>query len=277
MEIISGKIIADQSIANLQALNSAAGLTPCLAILDIGDNPENKRYINLKVKATAAIGGITQIVNLPADIRKEEVLDQIRALNQDSAVDGILLQLPVSEPLQPYQDEMLAAISPNKDVDGFTPHNLGMLLAGEPLYISCAAKACLNISRNYAGPLPGKKVWLVGDSFDVIQSLAILFIKEGCNVMVTPEYDSSYLPGCDIAVIEKGAPGIVEGSQVKDGTLLIDAGFYWLDGRTSGNIDKEQLAGTNGYLLPVPGGMGPLLIAQLMENLCQAASRIQKG
>lgn len=277
MEIIGGKKIADQSTANLQAFNLANGITPCLAILDIGENPDNKRYIGLKVKATEAIGGITRIFDLPAEIQKDEVLAQIRALNLDPGVDGILLQLPVSKQLQPCQDELLAAIDPIKDVDGFTPCNLGRLLAGDPLYVSCAAMACLNISRNYAEPLPGKRVLLVGESFDVIQSLAILFIKEGCSVVVTPEYDSSFLPDCDIAVIEKGAPGIVKTNEVKDGALLIDAGFYWANGRTCGNIDPAQMAGRNGFLLPVPGGMGPLLIAQLMENLCQAAIRNKKG
>lgn len=277
MEIISGKMIADELTSTLKAANIADGIEPCLVILDIGDNPDNKRYIGLKTKAASAIGGTTRILSMPGEVPKKQVLDQISALNQDPNVHGILLQLPVSESLQPHQDVLLAAIDPAKDVDGFTPHNLGMLLSGEPLYVSCAAMACLNVCRRYAGPLPGKRILLVGDSFDVIQSLAIILIKEGCNVMVTPEYDSSYLPNSDIAIIEKGAPGIVKASNVKEGALLIDAGFYWADGRTCGNIDKSQMGGINGYLLPVPGGMGPLLIAHLMDNLCRAASRIMKG
>ena len=277
MQVINGKSLADEILLTLREANVAEGLAPCLAVIDIGDNPDNKRYIGLKKKAADTVGGSAQLVNLRQETGREELLTQIELLNQDDSVDGILLQLPLPAGLVAFQGECLAAIVPSKDVDGFNPHNLGNLMGGEPLFVSCAAAACLEVCRRYARPLPGKRVLLVGDSFDVILPLAVTFIKEGCRLTVIPDYDSSCLQDSDIAVIEKGLPGLVAPEDVKAGALLIDAGFYWHNDRTCGNIDRERMAAVPGYLLPVPGGMGPLLVAQLMINLSRAARRARKG
>ncbi|MEQ8200964.1 MAG: bifunctional 5,10-methylenetetrahydrofolate dehydrogenase/5,10-methenyltetrahydrofolate cyclohydrolase [Syntrophomonadaceae bacterium] len=277
MEVIDGKSLADQILSNLREANAAEGLTPCLAAIDVGENPDNKRYIGLKRKAAGAAGGITRDVILDQDTGREELLARIEGLNQDDSVDGILLQLPLPAALAAFQEEFLAAISPSKDVDGFNPYNLGNLIAGDPLYISCAARACLEVSRRYAGPLAGKKVVLVGDSFDVVLPLAVAFIKEGCRLTVIPCYESSYTQDADIAVVEKGSPLVVAPEDIKAGALLIDAGFYWHQGRTCGNVDRERMSPVSGCLLPVPGGMGPLLVAQLMINLSRAARRARKG
>lgn len=273
MEIISGKNIADQIKSDLKAANSGAGISPCLMVIDVGENPENSLYIGLKKTAVELIGGSTRIVKLAADTSREELLSIIQAGNDDEDIHGILLQLPLSDGLDPYREEFLQAISPQKDVDGFNPHNRGLLMGAEPYFISCAALACMDISRRYKNPLFGQKVLLVGDSFDVIQPLALLYIKEGCQVTISPEYKPALMKEVDIAVIEKGAPLSVKQQGVKPGALLIDAGFHWHDNRTCGNVDKEAVAEIEGYLLPVPGGMGPLLIAQLMKNLSEAAGK----
>ncbi|MDD4170644.1 MAG: bifunctional 5,10-methylenetetrahydrofolate dehydrogenase/5,10-methenyltetrahydrofolate cyclohydrolase [Syntrophomonas sp.] len=273
MKVISGKTIADEIKGSLKQANSAAGVAPCLAIIDIGTNKENALYTGLKRNAVAAIGGTTRSINLAEDTSRERVLATIQELNQDEDVDGILLQLPVPEGLEPYREEFLAAIAPGKDVDGFNSCNRGLLIGGEPYFVSCAALACMDISRRFRGPLSGKRVLLVGDSFDVIQPLAIMFIKEGCHVVVTPRYHPTDMEDMDIAIIEPGAPFIVKRQGIKEGALLIDAGFHWHEERTCGNIDPEEFAGVEGYILPVPGGMGPLLIAHLMDNLTRAAGK----
>lgn len=277
MEIIDGKKLADEILCMLKEANDAEGLKPCLAILDVGENQDNKRYIGLKVKAAATVGGSTTVAEFGHTVGRDEVLAQIQALNLDESIDGILLQLPLPDSLAVFQEELLAAIVPAKDVDGFSPHNLGLLMNGDPLFISCAAEACLEVCRRYAGPLKSKKVMLVGDSFDVIRSLAVAFIREGSLLTVLPEYDSASLNDCDIAIIEKGIPNMVGAQGLKDDVLLIDAGFYWESGRTCGNIDPARMADVDGHLLPVPGGMGPLLVAHLMMNLSRAARRAQKG
>jgi methylenetetrahydrofolate dehydrogenase (NADP+)/methenyltetrahydrofolate cyclohydrolase len=273
MEIISGKAIADEIKARLKESNEQAGITPCLAVIDVGDNKENSLYINLKKNAIDAIGGSARITKLPEDVKREELLLHIKQLNQDKEVDGILLQLPLPEHLESFQEEFLEAIAPDKDVDGFCPRNRGRLMGSESAFISCAALACVDICYRFMSPLAGKKVLLVGDSFDVIQPLALMFMKELCELVIIPQYYPEAMKDIDIAIIEKGLPLGVKNEHVKAGVLLIDAGFHWYQERVCGNVDRDAVAGVGGYLLPVPGGMGPLLIAHLMENLCRAARK----
>lgn len=174
--------------------------------------------------------------------------------------------------MQAYQDEFLNAIDPAKDVDGFHPANMGRLLTKNPGFISCAALACMDVCKRNADKLAGKKVLLVGESFDLIKPLALMFMEEGCQVTVAPAYKASDMADADIAVIEKGSPRVVKAESIKAGALIIDAGFYYEETGLYGNVDKEAVSGAEGSLLPVPGGMGPILIAKLLENLCQAAA-----
>ncbi|MDD3364473.1 MAG: bifunctional 5,10-methylenetetrahydrofolate dehydrogenase/5,10-methenyltetrahydrofolate cyclohydrolase [Syntrophomonas sp.] len=273
MEVISGKAIADEIKAGLKESNAQAGICPCLALIDVGDNQENSLYIGLKKKAIDAIGGNARIIKLSEDTKREDLLEEIKNLNQDKEVNGILLQLPIPETLEPFREEFLEAIAPNKDVDGFGPNNRGRLMGGEPSFISCAALACMDICHRYMSPLAKKKVLLVGDSFDVIQPLALMFMEELCEVTIIPQYYPDAMDDIDIAIVEKGTPLMVKNQSVKAGGLLIDAGFHWFQDRTVGNVDRDSVAGVEGYLLPVPGGMGPLLIAHLMRNLSQAARK----
>ena len=273
MNIISGKEISDQIRSKLKETNAREGLQLCLAIMVVGDDKENLIYIGLKENAVAAMGGKTRIVSLPAQIEKQEILQQIAALNQDEEVDGILFQLPLPQNLQVYQDEFLTAIDPRKDVDGFHPLNMGRLMSKNPGFVSCAALACMDVTKRFVEKLAGKKVLLVGDSFDLIKPLAMLFTQEACQVTIAPAYKAAYMEGIDIAIIEKGAPLLVKASGIKEGALIIDAGFYYEQTGLYGNVDKEALTALKGHLLPVPGGMGPILIAKLLENLCQAVKK----
>ena len=273
MNIISGKEISDQIRNRLKETNAREGLQPCLAIMVVGDDKENLIYIGLKENAVAAMGGKTRIVSLPVQTEKQEILQQIAALNLDEEVDGILYQLPLPPALQAYQDEFLTAIDPRKDVDGFHPLNMGRLMGKNPGFVSCAALACMDVTKRFVEKLAGKKVLLVGDSFDLIKPLALMFAHEACQVMIVPAYKAAYMEGVDIAIIEKGAPLLVKANGIKEGALILDAGFYYEQTGLYGNVDKEALTALKGHLLPVPGGMGPILIAKLLENLCQAARK----
>lgn len=272
MHIISGKDISDEIRSRLQDGVAQTVRKPCLAIINVGDDKENLIYIGLKDKAVATMGGKNRLANLPADIDKQRVLELIADLNQDDEVDGILFQLPLPDSLQAYQDEFLQAIDPAKDVDGFHPVNMGRLLTENPGFISCAALACMDVCKRNVDKLAGKKVVLVGESFDLIKPLALMFMQEGCQVLVVPTYKAAAIADADIAVIEKGGPKVVKAESIKAGALLIDAGFYYEETGLFGNVDKEAVSGVEGSLLPVPGGMGPILIAKLLENLCQAAA-----
>lgn len=272
MELIDGRQLSDQIRQRLKEQVLAAGMNPHLAIILVGDDKENLIYVGLKDKAVSFIGGTARHIALRADITREALLEQIQQLNQDPEVDGILLQLPLPESLQPYTDEFLAAIDIDKDVDGFNPVNRGRLLYGHPRFISCAALGCLEVIRQYRGTAQGKKAVLVGDSFDVILPLSLLLVKEGGQVTVVPEMpDEAPLPDADIYVIEKGRPEMVQAHQIADGALVLDVGFYWHYDHSCGNVKRDALNSLEGHLLPVPGGLGPILITKLLENLYAAA------
>ncbi|HEX3010617.1 MAG TPA: bifunctional 5,10-methylenetetrahydrofolate dehydrogenase/5,10-methenyltetrahydrofolate cyclohydrolase [Syntrophomonadaceae bacterium] len=273
MQIINGTEIANEIKDGLRAKNIKANVSPCLALILVGDNKESMVYVGLKQKAAAAVGGKCEFINLPGNITRAELLETIRKLNNNPGIDGILVQLPLPESLNEYQDEVLSAIKPSKDVDGFNPRNRGLLLGGKPDFISCAALACMEIINRTYSQLEGRRVTLIGNSFDVIQPLSIILNTKSCIVTVAPDYDSEFIKDSDIVIVEKGSPLVVKGDDFKDGALVIDAGFHWHNNHSCGNVDRDSTEQTNGWLLPVPGGMGPILIAKLMENLCTAAYR----
>jgi len=275
VKIISGTDISNEIKKSLKEDMQKEAICPSLAVILLGDNKQDLTYVNLKKKAVEFIGGKAQIYQLPINTSKEDLMGIINVLNQDDSVDGILLQLPLPDELESCREEFLTAIRPEKDVDGFNPVNRGKLTGDNPGFVSCAALACMDIiDRNYSS-IKGKNVVLLGDSFDLIIPLAVIFIKRGCRVNVIPEYEPRFIKEGDILVLEKGAPGIVRHEDVKSGAIIIDAGFHWHIDHICGNVDGDSVMHVNGYLLPVPGGLGPMLIAKLMENLCMAARRNQ--
>jgi methylenetetrahydrofolate dehydrogenase (NADP+)/methenyltetrahydrofolate cyclohydrolase len=250
---------------------------PQLAMILVGETPENKVYAALKEKAAAAVGAKSHSHILPAEIKKNQVLELIDELNSQNTIDGILLQLPLPDKLQPYRDRFLAAIDPKKDVDGFHPENRGLLMGGRPAFKSCAAQAVLNIIEQYSEAKAKKRVLIVGNSFDLCLPLNLMLLQSGYQVLLQPEFEREALLWCDVAVFEKGCAGMINGSflsLLSRIQLIIDAGFYYQDTKPRGNVDTASLNGYKGALLPVPGGLGPLLIAQLMVNLTAAGERL---
>lgn len=273
LEIISGTEIANEIKNRLKQKNEAEAIQPCLAMVLVGDNRDSLLYVGLKKKALEVSGARGEFVQFPATVSLDEIKKVIERLNADAAVNGILVQLPLPGLLAEYEEEVLAAIDPHKDVDGFTPVNRGSLVGDHPGFISCAALACMEAVERVIADLKNKKVLLIGESFDVIKPLALMFIAKKCQVTVIPDFDKKLILNADVIVIEKGSPWVLRGEHLKAGTVVIDAGFYWHDGRTFGNVDIASTKECEGYLLPVPGGMGPLLIAKLMQNLNFAVRR----
>lgn len=271
MEIISGTKIAAKIRESLQEANEKEGIKPVLAVIVVGDNQENLVYVRLKEKAVASIGGETRLITLPENSSKQNLLNTIHELNQDDSVDGILLQLPMPDHLEKNKEEILSAIKLEKDVDGFTPINRGLLAGDGAHFTSCATLACLEVIERVYPELSGKRVVLAGDSFDVIVPLAIILLKQGCPVSIYPHYQEGLVNRADILVVENGGPEVIKGSDIKGSPLIIDAGFYWESGHSCGNVKRDSVESNEGYLLPVPGGLGPLLIAKLCENLSRAA------
>ncbi|MEN6389320.1 MAG: bifunctional 5,10-methylenetetrahydrofolate dehydrogenase/5,10-methenyltetrahydrofolate cyclohydrolase [Syntrophomonas sp.] len=273
MEAISGAQIAGEIRDRLRNENTRLGLMPCLAVILVGSQEDSAMYVRLKEKAALDIGGRFCLETLPEAASADALLELIERLNRDDTVDGIILQLPLPAHLEPQRETFLKAIEPLKDVDGFHQENRGSLLGGEPAFTSCAALACLEVIERYAKPLQDKRVLLVGESFDLIMPLTLLLMKARCRVAVVPEPSGELLDNCDIAVVEQGGAGIIKNLGQDGPELILDAGFYVTPQGLQGNVEREQLSRFSGRLLPVPGGMGPILVAKLMENVTLAALR----
>lgn len=273
MNIINGGRIAAEIKTRLAEDNKKNRLQPGLAVILVGDQADSKIYVGLKEKAVAAVGGRFRLEVLGQDAGSAELMQLIGNLNEDPTVDGIVLQLPLPPALQAEQDKFLAAIDPDKDVDGFHPENRGRLMGGQPRFISCAALACLEIIERQFPALKGKRSLLAGNSFDLIMPLTLLLLQRGVLLEVIPSWQERPLEAYDLAVIEQGGAHMIGDLHSVRPILLIDAGFYTVEGRVLGNIDGPSLSQQQGWLLPVPGGLGPLLIAKLMENLSRGAGR----
>ncbi len=271
MELIDGKAFADQIISNVRSSIKRLGLCPQLAIIKIGESEESAVYMRLKAKALNDIGGKAHIQVLPENASPATIFELIEAFNQQKDINGIILQLPLPSKLNHLRDSFLSAIAVEKDVDGFHPLNRGLIMGGVPKFVSCAAEAAYAVIASRFTSISKLRALLVGDSFDLIQSLSLLLIKAGCDVIITSDVDNDLLETCDFALFEKGRPGMInENSSLHQTKLLIDAGFFFVDGKTIGNIDLTAIADYQGAVLPVPGGLGPILIAKLIENIGKA-------
>ena len=273
MQIIKGMEIAQEIKRFWRAANEDENISPVLAIILVGNQEDSSVYVNLKEKAVEYIHGQTRLVYLDEGADKATLIKNIRELNEDNQIHGIIVQLPLPQHLEPWREEILASINPDKDVDGFTPGNLGLLFSGNPGFISCAALGCLEVMERVYPGYREKEIILAGDSFDLVLPLAVTLIKNGARVRVVPEYTPDLAGQAEILVVEKGGPRVLKGEHLSREILLIDAGFYWESGKSCGNVDQASIAACAGYLLPVPGGLGPILIAKLTENLCRAARR----
>ena len=269
MNIIDGATAAKQIKQGLKEVNQSRRQTPGLAIIVVGENPDSLLYANLKEKAMQEIGGKAWKVLLPEVIAEAEILSVIYELNAQDNTHGIIVLLPLPPELQPKKDIFLSAIDPLKDVDGFHPQNRGLLIGGRPAFISCAARSAMDIIKDNVSPLSGKKILLAGDSFDLCMPLSILLGQHGCKVMILPDFEKEALDWCEVAVIENGYAGMIKKCKITGVELIIDAGFYYVNGRPAGNIDASTIE-FEGSLAPVPGGLGPILIAQLLKNVTEA-------
>lgn len=271
MQLISGTQMAAQIKQQLCQENRDKGVRPTLAVILVGDQQDSHAYVRMKEKAASEIGGNCRVVKLAEDVTASQLKAAIDGLNKDHQTHGIILQLPLPKHIGALQDDFLQAINPAKDVDGFNPVNRGLLIGGQPRFTSCAALAAMEVISQSIPNINRRSALLIGDSFDLILPLTTMLVEQGCEVRVIPEWDKEGAISADIVVAEKGAPQIIKNHHLGQVRLLIDAGFYWTSDGSRGNVDNEDVATADGLLLPVPGGMGPLLIAELMYNLSRAA------
>ena len=243
---------------------------PKLVVIMVGDNPASKVYVGGKVKACAQVGIQSEVYNLPANAKEDEVALVINKLNKDKTVNGILLQLPMPDHID--EQKMINLISPEKDVDGLTKLNLGKLMSKDPTGLfGCTPSGIIKILQDYNIEIKGKDVVIVNRSLLVGKPLALMFLNENATVTICHSKTKDMkekLRNADIVVIAVGKKDFLTADMVKEGAIVIDVGIN-RDEKTNkicGDVDYEAVSQKASYITPVPGGVGPMTIAMLLRN-----------
>ncbi|MBQ9156787.1 MAG: bifunctional methylenetetrahydrofolate dehydrogenase/methenyltetrahydrofolate cyclohydrolase FolD [Eubacterium sp.] len=255
------------------------GISPCLAVIQVGNDPASTVYVGNKKKACAYIGIDSRAFELPAETTEEELLALIRDLNEDDSVHGILVQLPIPDHMD--EKKVIHAISPLKDVDGFHPESVGALSIGEPGFVSCTPAGIIQLLKRTGISIDGKECVIVGRSNIVGKPMSMLLLKENGTVTVCHSHTKNLKEVCrraDILVAAIGKPKFFDESYVKDGAVVIDVGIHrGADNKLCGDVDYDSVEGKVSAITPVPGGVGPMTIAMLMNNCVESAVRMCKS
>ena len=285
MKLIDGKQLA----ANLRAeiakgvadLKAAKGIVPGLAVILVGDNPASVSYVTAKEKACTEAGMYSREIRLPETTTEDELVKLVRDLNADPAIHGILVQLPVPKHIR--DKAVIDAIAPEKDVDGFTPVNVGKMLIGEKCFLPCTPHGIVKLIEFSGMDIKGRHAVVIGRSNIVGKPVAVLLSRKETNATVTMCHTGTpdvakFTREADIVVVAAGRPGTVTGDMLKPGAVVIDVGVNRIPDATKpkgfrlvGDADFESCAKVAGAITPVPGGVGPMTITMLLWNTLEAA------
>ena len=277
--LIDGKALAEKTRARVRQQVSALQRPPCLAVILVGSDPASQVYVRNKEKDCAECGIHTLPCKLPESITEEQLLMLIRRLNEDKSVDGILCQLPLPPHLN--ASEVLHAIDPEKDVDCFHPYNVGQLAIGEPGFLPCTPAGIMMLLLEYGIPIRGRHCVIIGRSNIVGKPLSMLLTAADGTVTLChsrTERLSDITRQADILIVAAGKRNLVTADMVKAGATVIDVGMNRDEnGKLCGDVDFDNVAGKAGWITPVPGGVGPMTRARLLENVLTAAKRNLNG
>ncbi|MDA8425975.1 MAG: bifunctional 5,10-methylene-tetrahydrofolate dehydrogenase/5,10-methylene-tetrahydrofolate cyclohydrolase [Treponema sp.] len=283
-QIIDGKKVAEEIRAEIRVKTTrlaTAGVVPGLAVILVGDNPASLSYVTAKEKACGENGLKSFEHRLPADVSEAKLLELVRSCNEDPAVHGILVQLPL--PAHIDESKVIAAISPGKDVDGFTPSNIGRLVLDDPLFVPCTPAGIVELIKRSGVPTDGAHAVIVGRSNIVGRPLMNLLIRRSVNATVTVCHTGTkdlarHCRDADILVPCVGRAGLITGDMVKPGACIIDVGVNQIDDpsakrghRLVGDVVFDEAVERAGWITPVPGGVGPMTITMLLWNTVLAA------
>lgn len=275
-QLIDGKKISQDIKDELKAEVSElkkAGREICLAVVQVGEDPASCVYVNNKKKACAYIGIRSEAYELPGTAAEEELLELIERLNNDSSVNGILVQLPL--PAHMDEDKVIRAISPDKDVDGFHPVSVGRLWLGEKGFRSCTPAGIIELLKRSDISIDGKHCVILGRSNIVGKPMAALLLRENATVTVAHSHtrDLKEITKCaDILIAAVGKQQMVDDTYVKDGVVVIDVGIHRnAQNKLCGDVDFDKIKEKASAITPVPGGVGPMTIAMLMNNCVETA------
>jgi methylenetetrahydrofolate dehydrogenase (NADP+)/methenyltetrahydrofolate cyclohydrolase len=276
-KLLDGKKVASEikaAVAKKAAELKARGITPGLTVILVGDNPASKVYVGQKEKACIESGFNSVLLEMPGTATQEQLVETIAGLNADPSVHGILVQLPLPRQIDP--DAVIAAIDPTKDVDGFHPVNVGRLVAGLPGMVPCTPLGVVRLLEAYGLPLAGKHAVIVGRSAIVGKPMAHLLLARDCTVTICHSRTAdlvTFTRQADVLVAAVGRPKTITAGMVKAGAIVVDVGINRLESGLVGDVDFEAVREVAAWITPVPGGVGPLTIAMLLENTLSAAMR----
>lgn len=274
-QTIDGKRISQEIKDELKekvASLKQEGKEAALAVIQVGSDPASSVYVNNKKKACAYIGIRSISYELPEETTEDELLALIEKLNQDDTVNGILVQLPV--PAQINEDKFIQAISPRKDVDGFHPQNVGKLVIGEKGFVSCTPAGIIQLLKRSGIEIAGKSCVVVGRSNIVGKPMALLMLRENATVTVAHSKTKNLKEVCqqaDILIVAIGRPQFITAEYIKEGAVVIDVGIHRNEqNKLCGDVKYDEVAEHTSAITPVPGGVGPMTIAMLMNNCVES-------
>lgn len=265
---IDGKQISAQIKDELKERVEKENLEVTLAVIQVGNDPASTVYVGNKKKACEYIGIRSLAYELPEETPEEELLQLIKELNDRDDVNGILVQLPL--PAHMDEDKVIQTISPKKDVDGFHPQSVGALSIGQPGFVSCTPAGVIQLLKRTGVEIDGKECVIVGRSNIVGKPMALLMLRENATVTVCHSHTKDLkevTKRADILIVAIGKPKFITKEYVKDGAVVIDVGIHrGADGKLCGDVDYDDVAPITHAITPVPGGVGPMTIAMLMNN-----------
>ena len=290
MELLDGKktaALVQETIAEeVRQIVAKGHRPPHLVAILVGNNGASMTYVNNKVTACELVGFASSVVNLPEDISQEALLEEIEKLNKDKSIDGFIVQLPLPKHIN--EQEVLLAVNPDKDADGFHPTNFGRMALGLDAFIPATPYGILELLTQYKIPTDGKHVVVIGRSDIVGRPISILLSQKPWNATVTLTHSrtqnlSKLTQEADIIIAALGIPNFLKTEMVKEGAVIIDVGITRVADasakkgfRIVGDVDFEQVKQKASYITPVPGGVGPMTIAMLMKNTLNAYKRTHK-
>ena len=272
MTIIDGKALSEKVLKEIEKehseLEKKVGRKAGLAVIIVGENPASQIYVRNKIRACEKVGFHSETIRLDENITEENLLLEIEKLNNNSNIDGILVQLPIPKHIDGLK--IINAISAEKDVDGFHTTNIGKMMIGDETgFLPCTPAGVVHMFEEYNINLEGKDVLVIGQSNIVGKPMTLLLIKKRATVQVCNSKTknlSEKLQKADVVVAAAGSPKLVKASDVKEGVVVIDVGINRVDGKLCGDVDFDEVSKKASFITPVPGGVGPMTIAMLIKN-----------
>jgi len=277
-KLINGKEIGNTIRASIQVEVNALreqGITPGLAVILVGEDPASQKYVSNKQKSCEKLGIYSELIKLPAETTEQDLLAQIEKLNGNDAIDGILVQLPLPKHIN--EDAVIAAIAPEKDVDGFHPISVGKMILGQETFLPCTPHGVMKLLEHSNVDIRGKHAVVVGRSHIVGVPMGQLLLQKDATVTYahskTPDL-AAITKQADILVVATGRAKMIKKEHVKEGAVVIDVGINVDDnGKLCGDVDFNDVLDTVSQITPVPGGVGPMTITMLLENTVQSAKQ----